>query len=135
MDSHALCRKIGYTSFNQPDLLRQALTHRSHSSPHNERLEFLGDSVLNCAVAGVLFRHFPQLPEGDLSRLRANLVNQQALFELAQTLGLGDEIRLGRIFQLSLWRLPYDSQLHRPCVIITHPRCAWPSPAQIWPTV
>ena len=96
MDSKALCRKIGYTpTSNQPDLLRQALTHRSHSSPHNERLEFLGDSVLNCAVAGLLFRHFPHLPEGDLSRLRANLVNQQALFELAQTLGLGDEIRLG----------------------------------------
>ena len=95
MDSKALCRKIGYTSFSQPDLLRQALTHRSHSSPHNERLEFLGDSVLNCAVAGLLFRHFPRLPEGDLSRLRANLVNQQALFELAQTLDLGDEIRLG----------------------------------------
>ena len=71
MDSKALCRKIGYTSFSQPDLLRQALTHRSHSSPHNERLEFLGDSVLNCAVAGLLFRHFPRLPEGDLSRLRA----------------------------------------------------------------
>ncbi|MEK7842870.1 MAG: ribonuclease III, partial [Pseudomonadota bacterium] len=71
------------------------LTHRSHSSPHNERLEFLGDSVLNCAVAGLIFRHFPNLPEGELSRLRASLVNQQALFELAQALDLGEQIRLG----------------------------------------
>jgi len=94
MESKALCRKLGYT-FNQPELLRQALTHRSHSSPHNERLEFLGDSVLNCAVAGLMYRHFPNLPEGDLSRLRANLVNQQALFELAQTLDLGEQVRLG----------------------------------------
>lgn len=94
MDSDTLCRKIGYT-FKRPELLRQALTHRSHSSPHNERLEFLGDSVLNCAVAGLIFRYFPNLPEGDLSRLRANLVNQQALSELAQTLNLGEQVRLG----------------------------------------
>lgn len=94
MDSATLCRKINYT-FNQAELLRQALTHRSHSSPHNERLEFLGDSVLNCAVAGLIFRHFPNLPEGELSRLRASLVNQQALFELAQALDFGKQIRLG----------------------------------------
>lgn len=94
MDSATLCKKIGYT-FNQTELLRQALTHRSHSSPHNERLEFLGDSVLNCAVAGLIFRHFPNLPEGELSRIRANLVNQQALFELAQSLELGSQISLG----------------------------------------
>lgn len=94
MDSTILCKKIGYT-FNQVELLRQALTHRSHSSPHNERLEFLGDSILNCAVAGLIFRHFPNLPEGELSRIRANLVNQQALFELAQSLELGSQISLG----------------------------------------
>jgi len=94
MDSDALCQKTGY-SFSQPELLRQALTHRSHGYPHNERLEFLGDSVLNCAVAGLIFRHFSSLPEGDLSRLRANLVNQQALFKLAQTLDLGNQIKLG----------------------------------------
>jgi len=94
MDSDALCQKTGY-SFSQPELLRQALTHRSHGYPHNERLEFLGDSVLNCAVAGLIFRHFSGLPEGDLSRLRANLVNQQALFKLAQTLDLGNQIKLG----------------------------------------
>jgi len=94
MDSEALCRKTGY-SFSQPELLCQALTHRSYGRPHNERLEFLGDSVLNCAVAGLVFRHFSSLPEGDLSRLRANLVNQQALFKLAQTLDLGKQIKLG----------------------------------------
>lgn len=89
-----LCRKLGYI-FNQPELLRQALTHRSHSLPHNERLEFLGDSVLNCAVAGLIFRHFPDLTEGSLSRIRANLVNQKVLAELAQRLELGKLIRLG----------------------------------------
>ena len=94
MDNETLCRKIGYV-FNQPELLRQALTHRSHSLPHNERLEFLGDSVLNCAVAGLIFRHFPDLTEGNLSRVRANLVNQQALAELAQRLELGKLIRFG----------------------------------------
>lgn len=94
MDSDVLCKKIGY-SFSQPGLLHQALTHRSHGHPHNERLEFLGDSVLNCAVAGLIFRHFSSLPEGDLSRLRANLVNQTALFKLAQTLELGKQIKFG----------------------------------------
>ena len=94
MDSDALCRKLGYF-FSQPELLRQALTHRSHSIPHNERLEFLGDSVLNCAIAGLIFRHFPDLSEGSLSRVRANLVNQKVLAELAQTLELGKLIRFG----------------------------------------
>lgn len=94
MDSDAINRKTGY-SFSEPELLRQALTHRSHSYPHNERLEFLGDSVLNCAVAALVFRHFSSLPEGDLTRLRANLVNQQALFKLARILDLGKQIKLG----------------------------------------
>ena len=94
MDSNVLCRKIGY-SFSKPELLYQALTHRSYSHPHNERLEFLGDSVLNCAVAGLVFRHFSSLPEGNLTRFRANLVNQKALFELAKTLDLGNQIKLG----------------------------------------
>ena len=94
MDSDALCQKLGYI-FSRPELLRQALTHRSHSLPHNERLEFLGDSVLNCAVAALIFRHFPSLTEGSLSRVRANLVNQQSLAELAQTLELGKLIRFG----------------------------------------
>jgi ribonuclease III len=94
MNHEEFCRKIGYT-FDRPELLRQALTHRSHSLPHNERLEFLGDSVLNCAIAGLIFRHFPDLTEGNLSRVRANLVNQQALAKLAQVLGLGTLIILG----------------------------------------
>ena len=94
MNNDALCRQIGYV-FNQPELLREALTHRSHSLPHNERLEFLGDSVLNCAVATLLFRHFPNLTEGNLSRLRANLVNQQSLADIAQRLELGKLVRFG----------------------------------------
>jgi ribonuclease-3 len=81
--------------FRQPELLRQALTHRSHSSPHNERLEFLGDSVLNCAVATLLYRRFPVLREGDLSRMRASLVRQETLAEIAAKLDLGDLLRLG----------------------------------------
>ena len=81
--------------FIRPELLRQALTHRSHSSPHNERLEFLGDSVLNCTVATLLFQQFPSLKEGELSRLRANLVRQEALADIAVGLGLGDALRLG----------------------------------------
>lgn len=87
-------RALGYC-FTQPELLRQALTHRSHSSPHNERLEYLGDSVLNCAVATLLFQHFPGLKEGELSRLRANLVRQEALAEISAALDLGDALRLG----------------------------------------
>lgn len=94
MNHEVFCRRIGYT-FNNPELLCQALTHRSHSLRHNERLEFLGDSVLNCAVAGLIFRHFPQLTEGNLSRVRANLVNQQALANVAHMLELGRLIRLG----------------------------------------
>ena len=94
MDSNVLCRRIGY-NFSKPELLYQALTHRSYSHPHNERLEFLGDSVLNCAVAGLVFRHFSSLPEGNLTRLRANLVNQKALFKLAKTLDLGNQIKFG----------------------------------------
>ena len=81
--------------FIHPELLRQALTHRSHSSPHNERLEFLGDSVLNCTIATLLYRRFPNLKEGELSRLRANLVRQEALAEIAADLKLGDALRLG----------------------------------------
>lgn len=94
MNTDALCRRISYF-FSQPELLREALTHRSHSLPHNERLEFLGDSVLNCAVATLLFRHFPDLTEGKLSRFRANLVNQQTLADIAQTLELGKLVRFG----------------------------------------
>lgn len=81
--------------FAQPALLRQALTHRSHSTPHNERLEFLGDALLNCVVAAMLYERFPHLAEGDLSRLRAGLVRQETLAEIAQELAIGEHLRLG----------------------------------------
>jgi len=87
-------RRLGY-SFANPALASQALTHRSFGTPHNERLEFLGDGLLNCAVATLLYERFPDLPEGDLSRLRAALVNQAALSGVALGLGLGDRLRLG----------------------------------------
>jgi ribonuclease-3 len=81
--------------FSDPELLRRALTHRSHGPAHNERLEYLGDSVLNCVVALELYHKFPSLPEGELSRLRANLVNQQSLAAIAQQFALGARLRLG----------------------------------------
>ena len=87
-------RRLGH-QFANPDLAGQALTHRSHGTPHNERLEFLGDGLLNCAVATLLYDRFPQLPEGDLSRLRAALVNQSSLSRVASELGLGERLRLG----------------------------------------
>ncbi|HSC99308.1 MAG TPA: ribonuclease III, partial [Casimicrobiaceae bacterium] len=82
-------------AFSDPSLLRQALTHRSFGVPHNERLEFVGDAVLNCVVALTLYERFPALPEGDLSRARAHLVNRDTLSEVARRLGLGAAIRLG----------------------------------------
>jgi ribonuclease-3 len=81
--------------FAQPQLLELALTHRSFSSQHNERLEFLGDSVLNLAVSRMLFTALRDQPEGDLSRVRANLVKQDTLHRLAVELGLSGLIRLG----------------------------------------
>ena len=94
MDYGPLQRKLGY-SFAQASLLQRALTHRSHGVAHNERIEFLGDSVLNCCVAHELYRRFGELKEGELSRLRANLVRQETLAELAQELELGTYLRLG----------------------------------------
>ncbi|HSV36822.1 MAG TPA: ribonuclease III [Ramlibacter sp.] len=81
--------------FSDPLLLARALTHRSFSADHNERLEFLGDSVLNLAVAALLYERLKTLPEGDLSRVRANLVKQDTLHQLAVGLALSDVIRLG----------------------------------------
>ena len=94
MTSDALRDRLGY-AFRRPELLAQALTHRSFGAQHNERLEFVGDAVLNCAIAAVLYRRFPQIPEGDLSRVRASLVNRDTLAELARALGVGDAVRLG----------------------------------------
>jgi ribonuclease-3 len=81
--------------FADPRLLARALTHRSFSADHNERLEFLGDSVLNLAVAALLYDKLSALPEGDLSRVRASLVKQETLHQLAVTMGLPEAIRLG----------------------------------------
>ena len=93
-DLQALQKRLGH-DFANPRLLTQALTHRSFSSDHNERVEFLGDSVLNLAVAGLLYEQLSELPEGDLSRVRANLVKQDTLHKLAVVLGLPDLLRLG----------------------------------------
>ena len=94
MDSAEFGLRIGHR-FAKPELLRRALTHRSHSAAHNERLEFLGESVVNCAVALELYHTFPQLTEGELSRLRANLVNQQSLANVAQQFDFGAQLLLG----------------------------------------
>jgi ribonuclease III len=81
--------------FQDPKLLARALTHRSFSAEHNERLEFLGDSVLNLAVAALLYHRLKDQPEGDLSRVRANLVKQETLHNLAVGLGLPGMLQLG----------------------------------------
>lgn len=81
--------------FDDPSLLGQALTHRSVSSRNNERLEFLGDSLLNMVIAETLFLRYPELEEGDLSRMRASLVNQDTLAGVANELRLGEHLVLG----------------------------------------
>jgi ribonuclease-3 len=87
-------RQLGYR-FRDPALLEAALTHRSASRTNYERLEFLGDSVLNFVVALLAFRTFPEAPEGDLSRYRAALVSAPSLAAVAAGLALGDQLRLG----------------------------------------
>ncbi|MDN5870881.1 MAG: ribonuclease III [Nitrococcus sp.] len=94
MELERLQEIIGYR-FSQPELLLCALTHRSASGPNNERLEFLGDSVLNFVVAAEVFERRKQAREGELSRLRANLVNQASLADIARAIALGDSLRLG----------------------------------------
>jgi ribonuclease III len=94
VDRDRLQENIGYR-FSDPGLLDQALTHRSRGEQHNERLEFLGDGVLGCVIAAELFERFGALPEGDLSRMRAQLVRQEALHGIAQSLELGEHLRLG----------------------------------------
>jgi ribonuclease-3 len=93
-DLQSLQKRLDH-EFSNPRLLQQALTHRSFSADHNERVEFLGDSVLNLAVAGLLYERLSELPEGDLSRVRANLVKQDTLHQLAVQLGLPPLLRLG----------------------------------------
>jgi len=89
-----LCRLLEYT-FKNESLLMQALTHRSAASLNNERLEFLGDGILNFVIAAILFEQYPEMQEGDLSRLRASLVNKDSLAEIAKILQLGEYIKLG----------------------------------------
>jgi ribonuclease-3 len=94
MTAQSVARQLGH-NFSDQNLLRTALTHRSFGTPNNERLEFLGDGILDCVIAAALFQRFPYLPEGDLSRLRANLVRQDTLHQLALTLKIGECLRLG----------------------------------------
>lgn len=90
----ALYRLLGY-SFANPALVEQALTHRSCGGAHNERLEFLGDAIVNLVVAEALFTQFPATREGDLTRMRASLIRGQTLAEIARELELGQFLKLG----------------------------------------
>jgi ribonuclease III len=89
----ALQQRLGHV-FNQPRLLTRALTHRSGSADHNERLEFLGDAVLSLAVSSLLYERFSGSDEGDLTRIRAHLVREDSLHRLALQLGLPEVVRL-----------------------------------------
>jgi ribonuclease III len=89
-----LQERLGHR-FLRAELLQQALTHRSFGTPHNERLEFLGDGVLDCVIRQELYERFPGLAEGELSRLRASLVRRESLASVAQELGLGEHLQLG----------------------------------------
>jgi ribonuclease-3 len=101
-----LAKRLSH-SFVNGNLLTQALTHRSFGSHNNERLEFLGDGALNFIIANQLYQRFPKLAEGDLSRLRAQLVKEATLSELAITLNLGDALRLGEgELKSAGWRRP-----------------------------
>lgn len=91
---HSLCGKLGHV-FNRPELLQRALTHRSYAPDHNERMEFLGDSLLGCVIAKHLYSNYPQLSEGELSRLRSTLVREEALVTIALQLDLGSYLKLG----------------------------------------
>ncbi|MGE5638483.1 MAG: ribonuclease III [Clostridia bacterium] len=88
----ALERRLGYR-FSDAGLLEQALTHRSFGARHNERLEFLGDGVLDCAVAQALYLRFPDLPEGKLTQMRAGLIRRETLAQLAEGLGVPPLLR------------------------------------------
>lgn len=106
MQLDGLQNKLGY-QFRQLSLLKQALTHRSYASVNNERLEFLGDGVLNFIVAHQLYTRFQKLSEGDLSRLRAQLVKEATLFDIAQNLNIGELLNLGEgELKSAGWRRP-----------------------------
>lgn len=106
MTQQDLSNRLTY-SFVNANLLTQALTHRSYSAQNNERLEFLGDGALNFMIANQLYQRFPTLAEGDLSRLRAQLVKESTLSEIALTLNLGDALKLGEgELKSAGWRRP-----------------------------
>ena len=90
----SLASRLGY-QFKNTALLAQALTHRSFAANNNERLEFLGDGALNFIIANQLYKRFTKLPEGDLSRLRAQLVKESTLCEIAISLNIGESLKLG----------------------------------------
>ncbi|WP_341645250.1 ribonuclease III [Thauera sp. SDU_THAU2] len=94
MTLETLQNRLGHR-FADTRLLTEALTHRSFGQPNNERFEFLGDSILNCVMSMALFARFEQLREGELSRVRASLVRQDALYRIARELDLGEALRLG----------------------------------------
>ncbi|WP_020166400.1 MULTISPECIES: ribonuclease III [Methylotenera] len=94
MSTDNLASRLGY-QFKNAALLTQALTHRSFASNNNERLEFLGDGALNFIIANQLYNRFSKLPEGDLSRLRAQLVKESTLCEIAISLSIGESLKLG----------------------------------------
>jgi len=91
---HRLIASINY-QFAEESLLEQALSHRSFSRKNNERLEFLGDAILNCTIAQALFEQFPNAKEGQMSRLRAHLVKGDTLAEIGREFNLGDFLKLG----------------------------------------
>ena len=102
----SLGRIIHYT-FQDASLMMMALTHRSFNAQHNERLEFLGDSILSFLIAQELYKRFPKIDEGDLSRLRAQLVKESSLSSIATSMGLGDFIQLGEgELKSAGWRRP-----------------------------
>jgi ribonuclease III len=106
MTQQVLSKRLAY-SFVNANLLTQALTHRSFSAQNNERLEFLGDGALNFMIAHQLYQRFPTIAEGDLSRLRAQLVKESTLSEIAISLDLGDVLKLGEgELKSAGWRRP-----------------------------
>jgi ribonuclease-3 len=106
MTQQDLTRRLPYKFVDQ-NLLAQALTHRSYAAQNNERLEYLGDGALNFIIANQLYQRFPALAEGDLSRLRAQLVKEATISEIALSLNIGDALKLGEgELKSAGWRRP-----------------------------
>ena len=106
-ERQASLSRIIYYTFQDASLMMMALTHRSFNAQHNERLEFLGDSILSFLIAQELYQRFPKIDEGDLSRLRAQLVKESSLSSIATSIGLGDFIQLGEgELKSAGWRRP-----------------------------